>query len=214
MKTIKIAIVTLPAFNELDSLIALSLLNRAEGVTAFLAGPESEAVSMNGVPVRIDGAMDQIASADAVIVGSGLRTRDFATDAAFLADLKLDPTRQLVASQCSGALILGKLGLLDGLPVCTDNITRPWIEELGLTVAGEALSVSGNIATSGGCLASQYLATWLLLRLRGEAETRRVLAYVVPVDEAGAYSDRLIERAKAADPGALAAPTTFARAGE
>jgi hypothetical protein len=100
------------------------------------------------------------------------------------------------------------------LPVCTDNITRPWIEELGLTVTGEAISVSGNIATSGGCLASQYLATWLLLRLAGEAETRRALAYAVPVDESAAYTDRLIERARAADPDALAGTAAVAEAGE
>jgi transcriptional regulator GlxA family with amidase domain len=214
MTTKKIAILTLPAFNELDSLIALSLLNRATGVSAFLAGPEREAVSMNGVAVGIAGTMDQIAESDAVIVGSGRRTRDFAADKSFLASLRLDPARQIVASQCSGALLLAKLGLLKSLPVCTDNITRPWIEELGLTVTGEAISVSGNIATSGGCLASQYLATWLLLRLAGEAETRRALAYAVPVDESAAYTDRLIERARAADPDALAGTAAVAEAGE
>jgi transcriptional regulator GlxA family with amidase domain len=198
-----IAILTLPGLNELDSLIALAILNRAEGVTAFLAGPEREAVSMNGVPVGIAGTMEQLADADAVIVGSGRRTRDFAADADFLDSLRLDPARQLIVSQCSGALILGKLGLLDGLPVCTDNITRPWIEDLGLAVTGESLSVSGNVASAGGCLASQYLVTWLLLRLAGEAETRRALAYVVPVGEEAEYTDMLIGRAKAADPHAL-----------
>jgi len=199
MKTSKIAILTLPGFNELDSLVALNILNRAEGVTAFLAGPEREAVSMNGVTVGIAGDMADLAKADAVIVGSGLRTRDFAADREFLDSLALNPARQLVTSQCSGALILAKLGLLDGLPVCTDNITRPWVEELGLTVTGKALTVSGNVATAGGCLAAQYLATWLLLRLAGEDETRRVLAYVVPVDEAADYMDKLVERARTAD---------------
>jgi transcriptional regulator GlxA family with amidase domain len=208
----QIAILTLPAFNELDSFVALPILNRAEGVTAFLAGPEREAVSMNGVAVRIDGTMEQLAEADAVIVGSGLRTRDFAADAGFLASLRLDPARQLVASQCSGALILAKLGLLEGLPVCTDNMTRPWIEDLGLTVTGESLSVSGNVATAGGCLASQYLATWLLLRLAGEAETRRALAYVVPVGEKASYTETLIGRATAGDP-AIHADTAQVRAG-
>jgi transcriptional regulator GlxA family with amidase domain len=198
-----IAILTLPGFNELDSLIALAILNRAEGVTAFLAGPEREAVSMNGVPVGIAGTMEQLAEADAVIVGSGRRTRDFAADEDFLTSLRLDPARQLVASQCSGALILAKLGLLDGLPVCTDNITRSWIEDLGLAVTGESLSVNGNVASAGGCLASQYLVTWLLLRLAGEAETRRALSYVVPVGEEASYTERLIARAKAADPVAL-----------
>lgn len=199
MKTSKIAILTLPGFNELDSLVALNLLNRAEGISAFLAGPSPEAVSMNGVTVGIAGDMTDLAKADAVVVGSGLRTREFAADREFLGSLTLNPAHQLVTSQCSGALILAKLGLLEGLPVCTDNITRPWVEELGLTVTGKSLTVSGNIATAGGCLAAQYLATWLLLRLVGEKETRRVLAYVVPVGESESYTQMVIEQTISAD---------------
>jgi len=198
-----VAIVTLPEFNEIDSFVALHMLNRAEGVTAYLAGPDPEVVSMNGVVTGVSGTLVDAAGADAVIVGSGRLTRQFAGDPEFLAGLDLDPARQLIASQCSGALILARKGLLDGLPVCTDNKTRRWIEDMGLTVTEETLSVSGTIATAGGCLSAQYLAAWLLLRLSGETETRRALAYAVPVGEGEAYVEELIGRAKAADPAAL-----------
>lgn len=195
-----VAILTLPGFNELDSFVALHMLNRAEGVTAFLAGPERRAVSMNGVETGVTGSMADAASADAVLVGSGRRTREFAADPAFLAALRFDRTRQLVGSQCSGALLLAKAGLLDGLTVCTDDKTRPWIEELGFDVVEDSLRVAGNVATAGGCLSAQYLATWTLLRLVGDGATRRALDYVVPVGEADAYAETLIARARAADP--------------
>jgi len=195
-----VAIVTLPEFNEIDSFVALHMLNRAEGVTAYLAGPDPEVVSMNGVVTGVSATLVDAAGADAVIVGSGRLTRQFAEDTAFLDDLRLDPFRQLVASQCSGALILARKGLLDGLPICTDNKTRRWIEDLGLTVTGASLSVSGNIATAGGCLSAQYLATWLLLRLAGDAETRRALAYVAPVGAGEAYIEELVGVARGADP--------------
>ncbi|MEQ8394363.1 DJ-1/PfpI family protein [Thalassobaculum sp.] len=198
-----VAILTLPGFNELDSFLALHLLNRADGVTAFLAGPSPQAVSLNGVATGISGTLADAARADAVLVGSGRQTREFAADPAFLGSLTLDPMRQLVASQCSGALILAKLGILTGLPVCTDNKTRPWIEALELKVVQETLLVTGNVATAGGCLSAQYLATWLMLRLVGEAETRRALDYVVPVGEAAEYTETLISRARAADPASL-----------
>jgi len=198
-----VAIVTLPEYNEIDSFLSLHVLNRAEGVTAYLAGPDPEVVSMNGIVTGVSGTLVDAASADAVIVGSGRLTRNFAEDPEFLDNLNLDPARQLVASQCSGALILAKKGWLDGLPVCTDNKTRRWIEDLGLTVTGESLAVSGNIATAGGCLSAQFLATWLLLRLTGEAEARRALAYAVPVGEGEDSIEELIGRAKAADPTAL-----------
>jgi transcriptional regulator GlxA family with amidase domain len=199
----RIAILTLPGFNEIDSFVALRMLSRTEGLRAFLAGPQREVTSGCGVPCTITGTMADIAAADAVVVGSGRHTADFAADAAFLASLKLDPRRQLIVSQCSGALLLAKLGLLDGLPVCTDNLTRPAVEKLGLNVTGATMTVHGNVATVGGCLAAQYLATWLLLRLAGEQETRRALAYVVPVGEAESYTEMLIDTVKAADPAAL-----------
>ncbi|MGI9383233.1 MAG: DJ-1/PfpI family protein [Methyloligellaceae bacterium] len=200
-----VAIITLPGFNELDSLVALHVLNRAEGVTAFLAGPAEEAVSMNGVPTGIAGTLADAAAADAVIVGSGTKTRDYAADPAFMESLAFDPGRQLVASQCSGALFLAKLGLVDAHPICTDNKTRPWIEEMGLRVVDGSLTVSGNVATAGGCLGAQYLATWMLLRLSGEMQTRRALDYVVPVGAGDGYARTLLEGAKAADPASLAA---------
>lgn len=202
----RVAVLTLPGFNEIDSFVALHMLNRAAGVTAFLAGPANEAVSLYGVPTGIAGTMNDLAAADAVLVGSGRNTRDFAADADFLAALRrLDPARQLIGSQCSGALLLAKAGLLDGLTVCTDDKTRPWIEELGFNVVEDSLRVAGAIATAGGCLSAQHLATWALLRLVGEAETRRALAYVVPVGDAQRYADDLIAKVRSADPATVAA---------
>ena len=199
-----VAIVTLPGFNELDSFLALHLLNRAEGVRAFLAGPSAKAVSMNGVTTAVSGSMADAADADAVLLGSSRRTQDFADDADFLGSLTLDPARQLIGSQCSGALILAKLGMLAGRSVCTDNKTRPWIEELSLKVLSEPLHVVGSVATAGGCLSSQYLATWAMLRLVGETEARRALTYVVPIGEDDAYADKLIARARLSDPALMA----------
>ena len=76
----------------------------------------------------------------------------------FLATLRLDPQRQLVGSQCSGALLLARLGLLDDVPVCTDLITKPWVVATGANVVDAPFAANGNVATAGGCLASQYLA--------------------------------------------------------
>tara|TARA_R110002110_G_scaffold3420_4_gene17331 strand:- start:1880 stop:2482 length:603 start_codon:yes stop_codon:yes gene_type:complete len=196
-----VAILTLPEFNEVDSFVAYHMLNRATGVDAFLAGPEPEVVSFFGTRVHIDHSLEDALKADAVIVGSGRLTRKFAKDADFLEALKFRPETQIVASQCSGALILARLGLLQGLPVCTDNMTRPWIEELGLTVLDKTLSVNGNIATAGGCLGAQQLAAWILCRLVGEPAARDALAYVAPIGEGDDFVSRLIQAAKQADQG-------------
>jgi transcriptional regulator GlxA family with amidase domain len=45
--------------------------------------------------------------------------------------LGLEPSRQIIGAQCSGALVLAKLGLLADVPACTDSATKPWVEEAG-----------------------------------------------------------------------------------
>ena len=100
--------------------------------------------------------LDDVANADGVIVGSGLLTRDIVKDAGIMGRINVDPKCQLIGAQCSGALILAKLGLLRDVPACTDLITKPWVEEAGVSVLNQTFFASGNVATAGGCLASQY----------------------------------------------------------
>jgi transcriptional regulator GlxA family with amidase domain len=129
-------------------------------------------------------------TADAVIIGSGVRTREIATDASILATLQLDPSRQLVGAQCSGTLLLAKLGLLGTVPACTDLTTKPWVEEAGVKVLDQPFYAEGNIATAGGCLASQYLAAWIIARSCGSAAAAEALHYVAPVGEKDDYVSR------------------------
>ena len=122
-----IAILTFDGFNELDSLIALGILNRVKrpGWHVRLACPTPTVTSMNGVTLHAQCTLEDAAAADAVIVGSGMKTRDVAADPTLMARIKLDPARQLVAAQCSGTLLLAKLDLLGAVPACTDLTTKP-----------------------------------------------------------------------------------------
>src|SRR5262245_34180221 len=119
-----IAILTFDGFNELDSLIALGILNRVKtpGWRVSIASPTARVTSMNGVTLEAQCSLADARAADAVIVGSGMKTREVVADAALMAQLKFDPSRQLLGSQCSGTLVLAKLGLLGGVPACTDLI--------------------------------------------------------------------------------------------
>lgn len=80
---------------------------------------------MNGVEVTGQRPMEFVTEADAVLIGSGVKTRDVVADDRLISRLPLDPSRQLIGSQCSGALVLARLGLLGGMPACTDMTSRP-----------------------------------------------------------------------------------------
>lgn len=190
-----IAILTFQGFNELDSLVALGVLNRIKtpGWRVTLCCPQAEVTSMNGVTVRAQSLLEEAASADAVIVGSGLQTREVVANPELMARLALDPARQLIAAQCSGTLVLAKLGLLGKVPACTDLTTKPWVQEAGVEVLNQPFYAQGNVATAGGCLASPYLAAWIIARTQGVDAAAAALHYVAPVGEKDDYVARAMK---------------------
>lgn len=189
-----IAILTFEGYNELDSFIALGILNRIRkpGWKVSIACPAPQVRSMNGVTVLAQSTLEEAAAADAVIVGSGMQTREVVADEALMARLRLDPKRQLLGAQCSGTLVLARLGLLGDVPACTDLTTRPWVEACGVAVLNQPFFASGKVATAGGCLASQYLAFWTIARLEGVEAARDAMHYVAPVGEKEMFVERAL----------------------
>ncbi len=187
-----IAILTFEGFNELDSLIALGVLNRVKkpGWKVSIASPSPRVRSMNGLVIESQASLEEASSADAVIVGSGVLTRDIVADKNLMSQLQFDPSRQLLGAQCSGTLILAKLGLLNGAPACTDLTTKPWVQEAGVDVLNQPFFARGNVATAGGCLASHYLAAWVIAKLAGIEAAEMALHYVAPVGEKDEYIAR------------------------
>jgi len=118
-----------------------------------------------------------------VLFGSGIYTRDIAKDSTLLGRFKLDPSRQVIGAQCSGTLLLATLGLLNGLPACTDLTTKPWVVDAGVEVLNQPFTAKENIATAGGCMASQYLATWVIAKLAGREAAESAIHYVAPVGQ-------------------------------
>ncbi|HEU4728618.1 MAG TPA: DJ-1/PfpI family protein [Kofleriaceae bacterium] len=188
----RVAVLTFDDFNEIDSFVIAAMLNRMRhaGWTAEITAPSPVVTSMGGVRVERQQPLEFAREAEIVVVGSGRRTRDVVADAAIMRELQLDPGRQIIAAQCSGALVLAKLGLLRDLPACTDRTTRPWVIEAGVQVLEQPFHAAGNIATSGGCLASHYLATWILARTVGREVAAEVLGYVAPVSQQADWISR------------------------
>lgn len=185
----RIAIVTFEGFNEIDSFVTFHILNRVklDGWKAEITCPAEVVESLNGVRINAQRPLEFANEADAVLFGSGRLTRDLVDDRAIMSRLKLDPRRQLIGSQCSGALFLAKLGFLRALPVCTDLKTRPLLEAAGVRVLDQPFYASANIASAGGCLSSSYLATWFIWRLLGREAAESALDYVAPVGEREQY---------------------------
>src|SRR5690606_17997901 len=114
-------------------------------------------------------------------------------DRELMSRITLDPSRQLIGAQCSGTLILARLGLIGNLPACTDLTTKPWVQAAGVEVIDAPFVAHGNVATAGGCMATQYLATWMIARLASLEEAQTAMHYVAPVGEKDDYVERALQ---------------------
>jgi len=195
----QIAVLTFDGYNELDSFIVAGILNRmrSKGWKAFITCPTDTVTSMNGVTVQAEKPLEFATTADAVIIGSGMKTRDIAQDAKMISRIKLDPARQMIGAQCSGTLLLSKLGHLGDSPACTDLTTKPWVVEAGVKVLDQPFYANGNIATAGGCLSSQYLAAWVIARGATLEDAEAAIHYVAPVGQKDEYVERAMASVRA-----------------
>jgi transcriptional regulator GlxA family with amidase domain len=192
-----IAILTFDGFNELDSLIAYGMLSRIAllGDTDWrvsIASPSTRVTSMNGLTIEAHIGLQEACTADAVLFGSGMKTREVANDALIMSQLQLQPATQLIAAQCSGTFLLARLGLIDHIPACTDSTSKPWVQAAGVNILNQAFVAQGNIATAGGCLSAPYISAWIIDRLKDRQAAREVLHYFAPVGEKESYVARAL----------------------
>lgn len=191
----KISILTFEGFNEIDSLVAFRILKwlRKEDWDIKICCPNALVTSMGGLTVQGQEMIEEASKANAVIVGSGAKTRDIINEPSIMNRIHLDPNHQIIGAQCSGTLMLAKLGILDGVPACTDTVTKRWVQEAGIEVLNQPLFAKGNIATAGGCLASSYLTAWVIAKLDDLDTARKALHYFAPVGEKNEFVKRAIE---------------------
>ena len=191
----RVAILTFDGFNEIDSFVALHVLNRLrpDGWRAELVGPSPTVTSMNGVTSSTQSSLETAMDADVVLFGSGAGGRQVARDPKLRDRIELNPGSQLIGAQCSGTLLMASLGLLDGLPACTDDVTRPLVKEAGIDVLDQPFVAYGRKATAGGCLSSVYLVAWVITSMMGVATAERVLRSVAPVGEADNFVHHALE---------------------
>ena len=187
-----------PGAEELDlagpwEALALARDRAAGGVELFTAAITRDPVRLSGgLRVLPDYAFTSEPPPDAIVVPGGPGTREAAAARPVAAWLAARRGTPLVASVCTGALLLGQAGLLDGRRATTHSL---WLELLrerhpdvevvdGLRVVDE-----GAVVTAGGITAGIDLGLHLVGRLLGEelaAEVASVMEYPSPKTPASA----------------------------
>lgn len=178
-----IAIIAFDNFTDLDLFLPWDLLNRVKdlGWNVRILGDKPEHRSVSGLTIPMHGPVEDANTADVVLFSSGPTTRQKYIDPNYLRLFQLDSNKQLIGSMCSGALILGGLGLLKSKEATTYPTAKTLLEELGVTVVNRSFVRSGNIATAAGCLAGVELASWVIEEKAGKKVRDNIIASVMPI---------------------------------
>jgi transcriptional regulator GlxA family with amidase domain len=187
----KVSIVVFDEFTDIDLYLMWDLFNRVRlpDWEVRILGDKSHHVSATGLSTATHGPLEEANQSDVVLFVSGPGTRSKMKDTLWLSRFKLDPARQMIASVCSGALLLAALGLLEGKTATTYPTTKQLLEGFGITVEERPFIEHGNIATSGGCLAAQYVVGWVIERKADKAWKELVLKSIQPVGKGLSFSD-------------------------
>lgn len=187
----RVSIVIFDDFTDIDLFLMWDLLNRVRlpEWEVRILGDRPHHRSATGLTAATHGLIEEANESDVVLFVSGRGARAKMHDERWLSRFNLNPERQMIASVCSGALLLAALGLLADKTATTYPTTRPLLEEFGVTVEEKPFIAHGNVATSGGCLAAQYVVGWVLENKADMAWKELVLKSIQPVGEGLSFSD-------------------------
>ena len=127
--------------------------------------------AVNGLKVLADYTLEDCPSPHLILIPGGAGIRKLLNQPALLEWLRIKArTAEIVASICTGALLLGKAGLLDGLRVTTHHAC---LDELraaapaALVDPSQRFHDNGKFCTAAGISAGIDLSLHLVARLLG-----------------------------------------------
>jgi transcriptional regulator GlxA family with amidase domain len=119
---VQIAIALFPRVTALDAIGPYEVLQHLPGMDVVFTGERrGEVRTDNGrLGLTVDAALDEVTAPDVVVVPGGPGTRDLLGDSPYRDWLRaVHPGTRFTTSVCTGSLLLGAAGLLDGLTATT-----------------------------------------------------------------------------------------------
>lgn len=136
----------------------------------------------NGLLVQPNHSFETMPAPDILVVPGGQGTRPLVDHAPLIDWIRAtDRHTELTLSVCTGALLLGKAGLLDGLSATTYHTAFDRLAELAPTASLDRAARfidNGRIVTSAGVSAGIDMALYVVAKLHGRAQARFTAGYM------------------------------------
>ena len=157
----QIAIPLFDRFVALDAVGPYEVLSAIPGATVRFLGPEAG-------PVRTDNRMltvlteerwEDLPDPDVLVVPGGIGTRALLRDERLLDWVRrAHEGSRYTTSVCTGSLVLGAAGLLDGLDATTSWLERELLADYGACPVADRVVEQGKVITSAGVTAGIDMA--------------------------------------------------------
>jgi transcriptional regulator GlxA family with amidase domain len=167
----QIAIALYPAFTALDAMGPYQVLVHLPGTELVLCAEKAGVLDdENGLlHLRVDHTFDDVPAPDVLVVPGGTITRRMAREGGRIVDWIRDVHAHTTytTSVCTGALLLGAAGLLDGLDATTHWGAYDELASFGARPTEQRVVRQGKIFTAAGVSSGIDLALTLAAELQG-----------------------------------------------
>jgi transcriptional regulator GlxA family with amidase domain len=168
----QIAIGLYPGFTALDAVGPYQVFTNLPGAEVVLcAAATGPLEDDNGLlHLTIDATFADVPGPDVLLVPGGLVTRKLARDGDPIVDWVRSAHERTTwtTSVCTGALILGAAGVLQGLPATTHWIAYDQLAHFGAAPTEQRVVEAGKVMTAAGVSAGIDLALTLVGRMSGD----------------------------------------------
>jgi transcriptional regulator GlxA family with amidase domain len=176
--------VAIPIFERLTPLDAIGpyeVLHAVPDVEVRFVGVEAGPVQVEGNALRLvaEASLDELPRPDVVVVPGGYGTRPSVRDERLVEWLRaVHEHTRFTTSVCTGALLLGEAGILDGLEATTHWLQLETLRKFGATPSKKRVVEQGKVITAAGVSAGIDMALLLAERLAGATAAQAAQLYI------------------------------------
>ncbi len=166
----KTTILIFDGITPLDAIGPYEVLNGVPGWEVEFVGPAAGEVRTDGgaLGLRADRALAEVESTDVLLVPGGAGNRALLSDEPLLAELRrIDRGTTWTTSVCTGSLVLGAAGLLEGRRASGHWLFLEPLRAYGAEPVSERVVADGKLLTAAGVSSGIDMALELVAREAG-----------------------------------------------
>ena len=157
-----------------DPLTRLKTMGFRDDVEWELCGRTPEVRDGAGLRMHIDKVAESLSGYDLLYVPGGFATRQLVRNAEYIGWLRTAAQCPLKVSVCTGSLLLGAAGFLQGLTATTHPSAFEELKPYCATVVDRRIVDEGDVITARGVTSSIDLGLYLVERLAGPDVRARI----------------------------------------